>query len=152
MYYIGIVGSEAAKFTDETRKKALEQIIQILDTDYDEGPVVLVSGGCHLGGIDIWAEELADDLGIPKKIFRPKNLQWATGYKPRNIEIATVSDIVYCITLRELPPTYTGMVFDGCYHCAKRNKNYPLHVKSGGCWTAWYAKEILGKRAEWIII
>ena len=32
-------------------------------------PIVLVSGHCPKGGVDIWAEEIADELGIKKEIY-----------------------------------------------------------------------------------
>lgn len=123
---VGIVGHEAAKFTPETEQRARE-IIRSLICPLD----TVVSGHCHLGGIDIWAEEEADVIGAEKLIFPPKTLSWEGGYKPRNILIAQNSDIVHCIVVRELPPSYKGMRFDHCYHC-----NTSDHVKSGGCWTA----------------
>lgn len=138
---IGIVGSEAAKFTELTELRARESIQDLLNL----GDMV-ISGECHLGGIDIWAKEIAQENGVGYIGYKPKNLQWATGYKPRNIQIAEASDVVYCITVKELPPNYTGMRFPLCYHCGTRD-----HVKSGGCWTVKYAKK-LGKEGFIIII
>lgn len=92
----------------------------------------MVSGHCHLGGIDIWAEEEADDMGIEKLIFPPKSLRWNGGYKERNLLIARNSDIVHCIVVAKYPPHYRGMRFTRCYHCDTTE-----HIKSGGCWTAW---------------
>lgn len=123
---IGIVGSEGRKFTPETEAQARAIIREILAP---EG-TVLVSGGCHLGGIDIWAEEEADAMGREKIIHVPKVRNWSEGYKPRNLAIARDSDVVHCITVRELPPSYSGMTFPLCYHCGT-----DTHVKSGGCWT-----------------
>lgn len=144
MIHVGIVGHEAAKFTPATEAAAREIIRKLLEPP----DVVVVSGHCHLGGIDIWAEEIAKELGAydPELIFPPKKLQWAGGYKDRNILIARNSDIVHCIAVAELPPGYTGMRFEGCYHC-----NTSGHVKSGGCWTAKYAQR-LGKQAKWHVI
>ena len=142
----GIVGSEAAKFTPETEILARAVIRQILTQTHITG---LSSGHCHLGGVDIWAEEEADALGIPKErqfIFPPHNLFWATGYKPRNIQIATASAEMHCITIKELPPDYKGMRFLYCYHCKTKD-----HIKSGGCWTAHYAQK-LGKPAIWHVV
>ena len=140
---VGIVGSEAAKFTPETERKAREAIRTILGQAR-----VMISGHCHLGGIDIWAEEEADRIGVDAMIFPPFALNWNDGYRPRNLKIAQHSDVVYCITLKELPPSYTGMEFDGCYHCANsENGCKEPHVKSGGCWTA-----LKCERREWIII
>lgn len=140
---VGIVGSEAAKFTDRTEYRAKKIIARLLDR-----PEVIhvVSGGCHLGGIDIWAEEIADALGKEKIVHLPKNLQWSTGYAPRNLKIARDSDELFCITVAKLPSSYTGMVFDYCYHCNSRN-----HIKSGGCWTVKKAIE-MGKPGKVIVI
>ncbi len=128
---IGIVGSEAAKFTPITEATA-KDIIDMLIHDVvvaGEMPYV-VSGECHLGGIDIWAKEAALDSNVGYIGCPPAKLTWEGGYKQRNLKIARESDMVSCITLRELPPTYNGMKFTHCYHCKVND-----HVKSGGCWT-----------------
>ena len=130
---IGIVGHEEAKFNSITRKSA-ENIIRSLLSKGD----TLISGGCHLGGIDIWAEEIAEKLGIPKMIYLPESKQWNGGYKERNLKIAHDSDIVHCIVVAEYPVEYKGMFFGYCYHCHTSN-----HIKSGGCWTAKKAKKSL---------
>jgi hypothetical protein len=140
---IGIVGAEAIKFTPigEARAKAL--IHKILS---EKGVTGVCSGGCYLGGIDIWAEEIGKALGLKPFIFTPKQLNWANGYKPRNELIGHTSDKVHCITVDALPSDYKGMRFDFCYHCGTKD-----HVKSGGCWTAKYAQR-LGKPAFWHVI
>lgn len=144
---IGIVGSEAAKFTAETEAKAREIIRSLLSP----ADAILCSGHCQLGGVDIFAEEEAQALGRfdPQYIFPPRQLNWTFGYKPRNLQIARESDVVYCLTLKELPPTYQGMRFEACYHCAGSDR--PPHVKSGGCWTVLQAIK-RGKPGEWRII
>lgn len=135
---IGIIGSEAAKFTPTTEAVARDVIRTLLKTgdELNTG----VSGGCHLGGIDSWVKEEGDLLHLPVIEFFPKTHDWATGYKPRNILIAKNSLQVHCITVQVLPPGYTGMRFKTCYHCQTST-----HVKSGGCWTVKYAKEVLKK-------
>lgn len=138
----GIVGSEEAKFTPETELLAREQIADLLNL----GDTV-ISGECHLGGIDIWAKEYALENGIAYVGFPPKTLYWSDGYKPRNIQIAEAADIVICITVKELPLGYEGMRFGLCYHCRTKD-----HVKSGGCWTVKYAKEKLNKSGLVIVI
>lgn len=143
---IGIVGSEAAKFTAETEAKA-RAIIRTLLSHSD---AILCSGHCHLGGVDIFAEEEAKALGRfdPQYIFPPKTLNWTNGYRPRNMQIARASDRVVCITLKALPASYSGMTFEGCYHCGDAR---PPHVKSGGCWTVLQAMK-RGKPGEWYYI
>jgi hypothetical protein len=132
MTSIGIVGSEEAKFTPETKATAIGIIrrLAVLHRDVD----TLVSGGCHLGGIDIWTEEVARDLGLKMVVHKPKVRKWEGGYKQRNLAIVRDSDEVHCITVAKLPDNYTGMRFPGCYHC-ERQMDHTSHVKSGGCWT-----------------
>src|SRR5437867_3468786 len=111
---IGIVGHEAAKFTDQTRAAASEAITNII---VRERPITVVSGGCHLGGIDKWAVMQAEARGCQTLTYLPAHRRWEPdGYKARNICIAEKSDIIYNIVVRELPETYTGMRFRGCYH------------------------------------
>lgn len=124
---VGIVGHEAAKFTRAQEQQAREIIRGLLA----DPAAVMVSGHCHLGGVDIWAEQEADRLGREKLVFAPRTQSWEHGYKPRNLLIAQASDIVHCIVVRRLPERYTGMRFGYCYHCKTAD-----HVKSGGCWTA----------------
>ena len=58
-----------------------------------------ISGGCHKGGIDIWAEIIADFIGLEKHIYYPTYEQWSPqGYKERNEKIARDCDILFCIT------------------------------------------------------
>jgi hypothetical protein len=140
---VGIVGSEAAKFTLSAEKLARETIERIIDA---HRPQRVVSGGCHLGGIDIWAEEVSRGRGIPTVIHLPERRSWSGGYKERNLRIATDSDIVYCITVKTLPDGYHGMRFSRCYHCQTDS-----HVKSGGCWTVKQAIS-LGKEGQIIVL
>jgi len=153
-YYIGIVGSGADKFTEETGLLAKQHIRDIIET-LIEGNIgltdlVIVSGHSPLGGIDIWAEEIANFLGLLKDIKAPKTQSWngEYGYKQRNLDIARTSDIVHVIVPKIYPTTYKGPHYQTCYHC--RNAR-PEHIKSGACWTAIQAI-MLGKPASWRII
>jgi predicted Rossmann fold nucleotide-binding protein DprA/Smf involved in DNA uptake len=142
MSRIGIVGHEAAKFTPETEAEARRIIAELLASP----DAVLVSGRCHLGGIDVWAEEEAERLDRTTMIYPPATHSWILGYKPRNLKIAQDSDEVHSIVVAEYPPSYTGMRFDFCYHCGTS-----AHIKSGGCWTAKQAQR-LGKPAFWHVV
>lgn len=142
MTVLGIVGAEAAKFTRITERAARLQIRKLFTPDVE----LVVSGACHLGGIDEWAIDEAVKFHLPFKEHKPAVLEWARGYKPRNTLIAQDSHKVVCLTVRELPASYRGMKFDYCYHCKTGD-----HVKSGGCWTVKLAKS-LGKQGEIIII
>ncbi len=148
MIYVGIVGSEASKFTPETEAEAKATIRAIaFATALEHGQeVTLVSGECHLGGIDIWVKEAAEALHLGYIGYPPAKRAWEGGYKQRNIQIAKRSDVVYCITVKALPENYKGMRFPKCYHC-----NTNDHIKSGGCYTVNYAKK-LGKEGEVIVI
>jgi hypothetical protein len=139
---IGIVGHAGDKFTPASEARARAIIRDLLTPVGSE----LVSGGCHLGAVDVWAEEEARALGIEQRIFRPATLSWAQGFKPRNLLIAQHSDVVHVIVVDRLPASYVGLRFSLCYHCGTRT-----HVKSGGCWTAKQAK-MLGKEVHWHII
>jgi hypothetical protein len=143
MKTIGIVGSEAIKFTEMTEFLAKETIRSLV-LDYDK----VVSGGCHLGGIDAWAIEIAKEDGKEWEEFLPRNLSWERGYKERNLKIAKACDKCVCITVKTLPDTYGGMRFSHCYHCGTPSGH---HVKSGGCWTMKKAKE-MGKETQLIVI
>ena len=138
---VGIVGSEEAKFTSSGRAEAESHIRKVL-----EGATEVVSGACHLGGIDVWAAEIGASLGLRVTEFPPKTHSWETGYKPRNLLIAQSSFIVYCITVRRLPNNYKGMRFPFCYHCGSSD-----HIKSGGCWTMKQAIK-LGKVGLLIVV
>jgi len=140
---IGIVGAEAAKFTKAGEEQARAEILRLL---LHPDVTLMVSGGCHLGGADIYAEDQAELLGIPTRIHKPKRLSWDDGYKARNMLIAEDADIVHNIIVDVLPSDFSGMTFKKCYHC-----NTTEHVKSGGCWTARYAQRI-GKQAQWHLI
>jgi len=130
---VAIVGHAADKFTDETEEEARRVIRLILSGER----VRLVSGGCHMGGVDIFAEEEADEMGLEKSIFRPEALTWGThngkrGFRDRNLMIAERCSEAHCVVVKELPPGYRGMKFNHCYHCFDVR---PKHIKSGGCWT-----------------
>lgn len=138
---VGIVGGEAAKFTPATEVAARAEIRRLLNRASK-----VVSGGCHLGGIDVWAVEEAKAVGVPFVEYLPRVRAWE-GYKARNIKIAEDSDECVCITVRELPPGYRGVRFDqGCYHCKTKD-----HVKSGGCWTVKQAVR-LGKIGRVVVV
>ncbi len=142
MTMVGVIGNAADKFTAATERKAKALIRGILT--FSEIDPTLVSGHCHLGGIDIWAEEMADGLGLPKIIHVPTTLQWdppGYGYKARNLDIARSSDQVHVIVAESHPPDYTGRKFDTCYHCARADRP-SNHVKSGACWTLNQALEM----------
>jgi len=155
-----IVGSEAAKFTQETEKIARQAIITCLSP----GDFV-ISGACHLGGIDRWAIEEAKALGLETQEYPPATQKWEGGYKQRNLAMAEACDKCVCITVKEYHENYTGMRFEKkwngdlsnqefymtpapvCYHC----KTIGNHVKSGGCWTMKEAAK-LGKQTQLIVI
>lgn len=147
MRKIGIVGAGAGKFTPDTEQMAKLHIRRILAS---EDGVILVSGHSPMGGVDIWAEEIAVSLVIPTMIFEPTVCQWnpvgGYGYKRRNLDIARQSDVVHVIVPKVYPEMYSGFRFDLCYHCG-----LTTHIKSGACWTAHQAMK-MGKPAFWVII
>jgi hypothetical protein len=140
---LGVVGHAAEKFTERTEALARQAI---RDACQRHGATLVVSGHSPMGGVDIWAEEIAAGLGIPMLPHAPKVNRWDGdgGFKDRNLAIARDSDLVLVVVVKDFPPGFTGKKFPYCYHCKDRN---PPHIKSGGCWTAWQ-----GKRQEWSII
>jgi len=143
MFVIGIVGHGKNKFTSKSEDTAKRLIKKILtDGLVTHGNITLCSGHSPVGGIDIWAEEIAIEMEIPIDIKSPKTFTWNGnyGYKERNIDIANTSDEVHCILVSTYPPGYKGMKFKSCYHCDKHQEKIPTHVKSGGCWTTWRSK------------
>lgn len=127
---LGIVGHAEDKFTRRTKVLALEVIRQEI---IRYKPDVIISGRSPLGGVDLYAEELAKVFKISTEIFVPEVNRWE-GFRKRNLLIAKNSDIVLVVVVKEYHKLYDGMRFTECYHCKGRN---PDHVKSGGCWTAW---------------
>lgn len=85
---IAIVGPEESKWTEEQRAKVKRKIGDIFeehgrhfDADnemwiYDS---TLVSGHCHKGGVDVWAEDIADVMSIKKEIYPAEINQWPDG-------------------------------------------------------------------------
>ena len=146
---VGIVGSEAKKFTPVTERRARREIQRLI-----KDAELVISGHSPLGGIDWWAIEEADKLAIPTREYAPGVFTWESikgvpGYKERNLAIARNSDLVVCVVVKELPPEYRGMEFpNGCYHCHTPPGH---HVKSGGCWTMKQAAKA-GKRTELVVI
>jgi hypothetical protein len=145
---IGIVGSEESKFTEKGKLHAIQWIKRLIADPTVTG---VASGECHLGGIDIWAHEVTVGFGKRFYKFPPLLRQWEGGYKQRNIQIAQCSEVVYCISVDQLPRSYNGMRFEYCYHCDGDVLNPPNHIKSGGCWTTKYARK-LGKHGILIVV
>ncbi len=141
---IGIVGHAADKFTAVSEERAREALRSIIERH--NRPKV-VSGQCHLGGIDIWAIEEAERMGCDTQEFPPKEHNWTFGYQPRNLQIVKASDKVYSLVVDNYPPGFAGRKWaDYCYHCERRD-----HIKSGGCWTAKQAVR-RGKLGQIVII
>lgn len=140
---LGVVGHGQEKFTKRTEGLATQAIINAV---LRYGPTHIVSGHSPLGGVDLYAEQVAERLGVPTIIHAPRYHTWSGpgGYKERNLAIARDSDLVLCVVVSDFPPKFNGMRFPYCYHCKGRN---PQHIKSGGCWTAWRCKD-----HQWSII
>lgn len=127
---LGIVGHEAAKFSRAMETDARSRITKYI---MQYKPELVVSGACHLGGIDIWAVEIARELGFEVLEHAPRVWDWSKpgGYKERNLKIANQSDLVLVVVVQSYISNYKGMRFHNCYHCKSSS-----HIKSGACWTA----------------
>jgi hypothetical protein len=155
---IGIVGHAAEKFTPDTESAARLAIFDLISEFDRNGEMTIVSGRSPMGGIDIWAEEVAFQCDVATEIYAPVldsrgRARWdgPGGFKERNIAIAEASDLVCVIVVRSYPPGYRGMRFRYCYHCRSRKPIVENHIKSGGCWTARKALS-LGKEARWVVL
>jgi hypothetical protein len=133
---LGVVGHAAEKFTVKTEREARQSINDMIDS---LKPTHIVSGRCHMGGIDVWAEEIAAERGLKTAIYEPRVLNWSAegGFMDRNLAIAKNSDAVLCVVVADYPKGFKGKKFDGCYHCKGLR---PKHCKSGGCWTAMHCR------------
>ncbi len=118
---IAIVGS--SKIQDYECYGVVQEIIN------DKHPELIISGGAQ--GVDMVAYSIAHMNKIEFKLFPPKTHDWE-GYKPRNILIAKNCDELINIVIKD-KNAY-------CYHHKRKG-----HIKSGGCWTENYAKQ-LGKQ------
>jgi hypothetical protein len=147
---IGIVGSEAAKFTSRGSFAARSAIFELV---HKAGITGVASGDCHLGGVDEWARITAEIVGLPFYGFPPEHLRWEpNGYKSRNIKIARKCDEMVCISVDQYPSDFAENRYSHCYHCEQPLlPQQPHHIKSGGCWTRWFAHS-LGKPTSLIII
>ena len=126
---LAIVGADARAWGNipNGEKKAREKIKEIIvghGSSFQEPDrstisfdgVVIVSGHCPQGGVDIWAEEIAKELGIKTEIYPAEVHQWndkiiprispfmnvvgnpkLKGYRSRNIQIAKACDVLYDI-------------------------------------------------------
>lgn len=149
---LGIVGHAADKFCPDTERLARSAIRGAI-IHYQ--PTKVVSGCCPMGGIDLYAIEEAKKLGIPTLEFPPAVNRWEgtaeePGFHQRNMQIAEESDVVISFVLTEFPPNFTGRKFTFCYH-HRDQETWKPHIKSGGCWTAKYARSI-GKVGKTIIL
>jgi len=125
------------------------------------------------GGVDIWAEEIANKLGVKTEIYPAPAKQWKDieitvvqpetilkGYRSRNIQIAEACYILYCIVPKKLSafcghhqlnkidyrPVGEGQRYDEWFQL---NKGHP---RNGGCWTLQYAKEKLRKETHLVVV
>jgi len=158
---IGIVGPSLPKWkSKEQIDKAKREIERILvEYNRNREDAILVSGHCPKGGVDTWAEIVADSLGVTKEIYPAEVNKWEDkvvflnpsgfqtikekrkGYKSRNIQIAEACDVLYCIV-----PSAVNSEYLFCKHCSDFG-----HPSNGGCWTMNYAKK-LGKETYLIVI
>ena len=112
MKYVGIVGSRAKFWTHMKRGLVLKLIRNALKKEMnvvygghgesysDPRSITLVSGGCPFGGVDEWAEIIAQLLDVPMAIYKPKENNRAS-YFERNMQIAKRSDVLYCFNPSE---------------------------------------------------
>ncbi len=169
---IAIVGSEGKFWTPVGRTKAVLKIKEILIHDdyldvspFDPGDVTyptLVSGGCGAtgeddkqkfdGGIDVWAEIVADFIGLEKDIKYAEIFEWNSrdgkkGFKARNMLIAYDCDVLYCIE----PKVHITSFGHAMSRKVMKTEDNIWFRRSGGMWTLEYAEK-LGREVHLVVI
>lgn len=90
MHKLAVVGSRSLK--DNERAKILAKSL-IGGLTSERGFGMIISGGA--AGVDKWAEEVASELNISKRVFKPDWQRWgkSAGFR-RNVDIISESDYV----------------------------------------------------------
>lgn len=117
---VAIVGTSHALTRNEERD--IQQLIENILNDYNIDDDEIISGGAK--GVDTMAIELASSRGFLFHTILPESEKWEGGYKERNLKIAKMCDILYCISI----PIHNK----ACYHHAHIETP---HEKTAGCWT-----------------
>lgn len=189
---IGIGGGRESKWKPEQKRIARIIIRNLLcgthrlstpqiKSSFGYGKTILVSGHCHLGGVDIWAEEIAKELGIevekhpaPAKSWNDKLIvleqtafdsiygyqdeKKLKGYRTRNIDMAKSCDVWYAIEAKGSCRR--------CYGTGHQPDRYGFSsgfspkckycegdgAYGGATWTLKYARDKLGKEVHKIVI
>ena len=118
---VAIVGTSHARTENEERD--IQQLIVNILNDYDRDDDEIISGGAK--GVDTMAIELASSRGFRFHTILPESEKWEGGYKERNLAIAKMCDILYCISI----PIHDKP----CYHHHVHIET--PHEKTAGCWT-----------------
>lgn len=75
--------------------------------------VAIISGESPRGGVDMFAHNYADHLGMEFKGYPPKNNRWEPeGYKERNEAIAQRCDVLYRVAVRDSKTYGSGWTAD----------------------------------------
>jgi len=160
-FRVVIVGPEESKWKNlkqvENAKELITQIITNTDGNfpfskeqYTFDELVIISGACPKGGVDIWTEECSYENDIVTEICPPEINSWndekkkgilgypivKIGYRTRNLRMAKKGNLGYCIVPHD-PTEY-------CKHCKKYG-----HPSNGGCWTILKMRDM---RKEGLII
>lgn len=188
MINVAIVGPQEDKWTPEQKIKAKEKIKEILliykelDNLNHNALPILISGHCPKGGVDIWAEEVANELNIQTEIFKPQVKQWndmivnnpwdEKGWKdapPTEYHTAAVPILgktrlmgyksrnieiaKACDVLYCITPWQCEPTIVEDYKWVGcKHCKTTGHVSSGGCWTLRYVKDKLNKETHLIVI
>ena len=115
---LAIVGSTMLEDNHEA-----EQIIR--DCIKKLKPTLIISGGAK--GIDSSAVKIAKEMGIPFVEYRPKELNWEAGFKPRNIKIAEECDSLIRIACIEGKTYGSGWTRDRVSRMNKPTKEFRIH-------------------------
>ncbi len=98
----------------------------IVDELVTRRPDLFVSGGAK--GIDLQAEGLADEIGIPKRIHYPKFPRWAPdGFKARNLLIVRDCTRLLAIRCAESNTYGSGYTRDEAKRQGKPTRTVTIH-------------------------
>ncbi len=157
---LAIVGAQEDRWNSFERTFIEDLIRGMLAEDEDGVRPIVISGHCPMGGVDIWAEEIAEELGCKMVIYAPEVNQWEDritqydsnefhdkGYKSRNIQIAEACDTLVCFSPAFQHGKNPTLVED----IIPDNVKQIEEIWNGGVWTAVYAQKI-GKRVLRVVV
>lgn len=105
----------------EAAKRLIHEILSDFNPEMDE----VISGACPKGGIDIWAINIAKELGFSTRTFPPRKNEWYW-FKKRNIAMANYCDIMFRIKSTLSNTNGSGFTIQKAAELEKRTQTYEV--------------------------